>query len=45
LSNKIENGEVSAEDLAKAESAIKSGKFKEQLNQLSVQDAESIGLF
>lgn len=43
--HKIENGEISPEQLAKAEEAIKSEKFTQQLNQMSVQDAESIGLF
>lgn len=44
----IENGEVSEEDLKNAqketEDLVKSDKFKENLNDLSVDDAEAIGL-
>jgi len=43
--HKIENGEVTAEQLAQAEKALKSDSYQKQLNQMSVQDAEAIGLF
>jgi hypothetical protein len=42
--HKVENGEITPEQIAQAEKAIKSDKFGQQLGQLSVQDAESIGL-
>jgi hypothetical protein len=42
---KIENGEVSKEQLEKAQRSLKSEKFSGQLDQLSVADAEKIGLF
>lgn len=43
--HKIESGEVSKEELARAQAAITSGEFQQQLSQMTVQDAESIGLF
>ena len=43
--HKIESGEVSKEELARAQAAISSGEFQKQLGQMTVQDAESIGLF
>lgn len=43
--NDIEDGKISEEEIKKAQEALKSGEFNKQLNQLSVQDAEKIGLF
>lgn len=42
--HKVENGEITPDQIAQAEKAIKSEKYTQQLDQLSVQDAESIGL-
>ncbi len=42
--HKAENGELSEEDIKKAEKALESGEFRAQLDQMSVEDAEAIGL-
>ena len=40
----VENGQMSEEEIAKLTSAVQSDNFRNQLNQMSVSDAEEAGL-
>jgi hypothetical protein len=42
--NHVENGQMSKEEIAKITAAVQSDKFRNQLNQMSVSDAEEAGL-